>query len=101
MDIDLDSLQVKNNADSDRFEVQLGDDIGFITYRKLRNGTYVLLHTEVPAAYNGQGVAGKLTHDALEMIRAEGGKAVPECEYVKHYLERHPEYDDLVVALRE
>jgi hypothetical protein len=32
----------------------------------------------------------------LGRIRADGGKAVPRCEFMAAYVERHPEYRGLL-----
>ncbi len=97
MDIDVTNLAVRNNTDANQFEVQLGEDVGIITYRMQGDHVYVMIHTEVPPAYGGKGIANRLIHDALDMVRAEGGKVVPICPTVKKYIQRHPEYQDLVV----
>jgi predicted GNAT family acetyltransferase len=34
--------------------------------------------------------------DTLDAARAEGLKVVPHCEFVAAYIERHPEYRDLL-----
>ena len=33
---------------------------------------------------------------ALDHVRGEGGRIVPLCPFVRSWLERHPEYADLV-----
>ena len=96
MKIDVETLPVKNNRDKERFEVQLGDGFGVILYRK--RSAYILAHTEVPEAYTGRGIATHLVHEALEQIKAENGRIVPVCPFVKAYLQRHPEYQSLVAA---
>ncbi len=92
-------LEVKNNTDAERFEVQLGDKIGLIKYRK-DGPNYVLIHTEVPPEYGGQGIADRLAYVALETIKAEGVYLVPICPFIKSYLRRHPEYEPLVTERR-
>ncbi len=42
------------------------------------------------------GFGSKLVRGVLDRIRADGGKAVPRCEFVATYVERHPEYRDLL-----
>ena len=54
------------------------------------------MHTEVPEALAGRGVASKLIRGALEMVRAQGLKVVPQCPFVAAYMGKHPEYDDLI-----
>jgi len=54
------------------------------------------VHTEVPQALAGQGVGSKLIRGALEMVRAQGLKVVPQCLFVWAYMGKHPEYNDLL-----
>jgi uncharacterized protein len=98
MKLDVQTLPVKNDAVEHRFEVALGDKLGVIRYRK-RHTVYIMVHTEVPKEYGGQGIADHLAHEALEQVKAEGGNVVPLCPFVNAYIRRHPEYQSLVVPL--
>jgi predicted GNAT family acetyltransferase len=98
VNIDIQALQVKNNPAENRFEVQLGDSLGVIDYRK-KDSVYVMEHTEVPKAFRGQGIAQHLAHEALEQVKAEHGNVVPQCPFVRAYIQLHPEYQSLVVHI--
>jgi predicted GNAT family acetyltransferase len=54
------------------------------------------MHTEVPRALEGRGYAAALATAALDQARREGIRIIPSCPYVKAFLQRHPEYADLV-----
>jgi predicted GNAT family acetyltransferase len=95
---DVQTLPVKNNLAENRFEVTLGDKLGMIIYRK-EGSVYIMIHTEVPGEYEGQGIADHLAHEALEQVKAEHGQVVPLCPFVRAYIRRHPEYQPLVVSL--
>lgn len=56
----------------------------------------ILLHTFVPPELEGRGIAGRLATHGLGYAREHGMKVVPECPYVRSYIERHPEYQELV-----
>lgn len=64
----------------------------------MRGGHMVIDHTGVPDAIGGRGVAAALVRAALEHARAQGWRVVPACSYSAVYVQRHPEYADLVVA---
>jgi uncharacterized protein len=87
-------LDVVDNHDTGRYEVAVGPDVAFLTYRRRRN-KIALIHTEVPASLRGQGVASLLAKTALETARGQGLRVVILCPYVKEYVERHPEYQAL------
>ncbi len=87
--------EVNDNPAMARFEIRSGDSTAFVEYR--RSGDRIaLLHTEVPEALSGNGVGSKLVSGTLAAVRAEGLKVVPRCEFVAAYIERHPEYRDLL-----
>ncbi len=73
-----------------------GDSTASVEYRRAGDGRIALLHTEVPEALSGQGVGSKLVGGTLNAVQAEGLKVVPRCEFVAAYIERHPEYRDLL-----
>jgi len=98
MKLDVQALPVSNNTAENRFEIQLGANRGEIVYRK-SGSTYIMVHTEVPKEFGGQGIADHLVREALEQIKAAGETVVPLCPFVKAYIRRHPEYQPLVVPL--
>jgi predicted GNAT family acetyltransferase len=87
--------EVMENPAMSRFEMVSGDVVAFVEYRRERD-RIVLTHTEVPEALSGQGVGSKLVRGTLEALRNGGSKIEPRCEFVAAYIERHPEYRDLL-----
>jgi predicted GNAT family acetyltransferase len=63
---------------------------------RLRDGTIVFTHTEVPPALEGHGVGSALARFALDDARRRGLAVVPRCPFVAAFIRRHPEYRDLV-----
>ena len=59
-------------------------------------GRLVVVHTLVPEAIGGRGIAAALVEAMLAYARASDLKVVPRCSYTARYLSRHPEYADLV-----
>ncbi len=88
---------VRDNAAARRFELEAGDAVAFIDYQ--RNGGQVeLIHTEVPSVLEGKGVGSALVRGTLDLLRAEGATVLPTCSFVARYIERHPDYGDMVVG---
>jgi predicted GNAT family acetyltransferase len=82
--------------DRHRYELRAGDElVGIIDYR-LHGDVIRLVHTEVPAAFSGQGHASTLARSALDDARSRGLTVRPDCPYVASYIKKHPEYADLV-----
>jgi uncharacterized protein len=63
---------------------------------ELSGGRVVFTHTGVPPAYRGQGLAAQLVEAGLAWAREQGLKVVPACSYVHVYIQRHPEWQNLV-----
>ncbi|MBX6381426.1 MAG: N-acetyltransferase [Microbispora sp.] len=88
--------RVVDNAAASRYEILLdGVVAGFAQYR-LRDGSMVLPHTEIRDEFEGRGLGSKLVGAALDGARAAGLRVVPLCPFVACYIQRHPEYRDLV-----
>ena len=95
MNTPTDDLAVINNESANRFEIRIGDEVAFLTYRR-DGSTIAYTHTEVPPALEGHGIAAKLATHALDYARANSLDVVPLCPYVADYIKRHPAYEDLV-----
>ena len=90
------STEVRDNRDRQRYEIREdGVLAGFVQYN-MRGGRLILVHTEIDDAHEGHGLAGILVRGALDDIRTRGLRIVPVCPYVDHFIQKHPEYDDLV-----
>jgi uncharacterized protein len=87
--------EVINNTAHHRYELTVDGHLA-ATYYKLSDGVITFVHTEVPPELGGKGVGSKLVKGALDQVRAEGLKVVPVCPFVKAYIEKHPEYADLL-----
>jgi predicted GNAT family acetyltransferase len=91
-------LEVRDNPAKRRYEVEAdGELAGFITYRE-RPNAIELVHTQVEDAFEGKGIGSKLVQRTLDDIRARGLTLIPTCPFVKAFLERHTEYQDLVAT---
>jgi uncharacterized protein len=102
---DLESLEpqvppseaaVVNVPRAHRYELLLdGRRIGLLTYRQ-RENRIAFTHTEVSPACEGRGFGGRLAAAALDDARRQRLVVVPICPFITAYIDRHPEYQDLV-----
>jgi predicted GNAT family acetyltransferase len=65
-----------------------------IDYR-LIGGVMHIDHTEVPPELEGRGIAAALVRFALAHAREHGLKINPLCSYVRVYMQRHADTQDL------
>ena len=80
-----------------RYEIVVdGVVAGSTVTREGDGGVVAMPHTVVEDAFEGQGLAGQLVQGALDDLRARGLLVHPFCPYVKGWIERHPDYRDLV-----
>jgi predicted GNAT family acetyltransferase len=86
---------LRDNEDCNRFELDIDGVIAFVTYRK-SPGAITLVHTEVPAELGGRGVGSKLGRATLDAVRAQGRKLSVECDFIRSFMEKYPEYNDLL-----
>ena len=93
------TLAIRHEPDARRFAVDISGKTAYITYREHDVRILELDHTYVPSEARGGGIASQLTRRALEYAREHGYRVVPSCPFVAAYIERHPEYRELRVAL--
>ena len=88
-------ISVQHNPAASRFEARVGTQLAVADY-ELEDGRIVFMHTYVPTALRGHGIAEKLVRAGLEFAKAEKRKVVPECSYVAAFIERHKEFQGLL-----
>ena len=88
---------VRDVPEESRYEIRDGDRVlGLAAYQR-RGDTTVFTHTEVDPDAGQDGVGSRLVRAALDDVRSKGGSVVPQCPFVRGWIERHQDYADLVV----
>ncbi len=85
--------QVVSNG---RFELERDGHVAYLEYN-LAGKVLQLIHTQVPEALRGKGMASALAESALRWAREHGAKVDVICPSVDAYLKKHPEYSDLLI----
>ena len=87
---------VRDVPEESRYEIRDGDRVlGLAAYQR-RGDTTVFTHTEVDPDAGQDGVGSRLVRAALDDVRSKGGSVVPQCPFVRGWIERHRDYADLV-----
>ncbi len=81
---------------SGRFEIEQDGRIAYLEY-EISGGVLTLVHTEVPPELRKKGLASELAKTAFDWAREHHMKVDVVCPSVAAYIERHPEYADLVM----
>ena len=92
------TVTVRHEREASRFAATVDGHECELDYR-LDGGVLTILHTGVPSAVGGRGIAAELTRATVEFARAEGLKVYPACSYAAVYFRRNPQYSDLLVKL--
>ena len=97
--IDTVEPTIVDAEDARRYEARDGDELaGFLDY-VVKRDRIALIHTEVLPGHQGRGIAAALARFALDDARRRGLRVIVTCEYVRAYVERHPETHDIVVGM--
>jgi uncharacterized protein len=88
------NYDIVHNTQKNRFEVEIDGKMSELNY-VLRPGQIIYTSTHVPRSLEGGGVGSALAKTALEYARANELDVVPHCSFVRAYIKRHPEYEEL------
>lgn len=86
---------VIDNKAHHRFELEVDGHLATEHYR-VDGNVITFEHTAVPPELGGKGVGSRLVQGALDQVRAKGLRLIPQCPFVKAWIEKHPDYADLV-----
>jgi predicted GNAT family acetyltransferase len=91
------STMIRNEPRQGRYTIALDDQLaGFADYR-VEGSRIVFTCTEIDPTRRRAGLAGRLVEFALDDVRASSGlTVVPECTFVAHFIDAHPDYQELV-----
>lgn len=83
--------EIVDNAAMHRFEMKVEDDIA-VSYYQEQDDRVLLLHTEVPQRFSGQGVGSRLAHAVFEELKRRGRRVITRCPFMASYAVKHPDY---------
>jgi len=88
-------LHVQHDCAAQEFSAELSGCRSILQYR-YANGVMTIVHTKVPGAVRGRGVAAQLMRAALTVAREKGWKVNPACSYALAFMRRETQYADLL-----
>jgi hypothetical protein len=86
----------QQSVSRNRFEFEEAGETAYLEFEVDGQGWITLWHTEVPPALRGRGIAGVLAQTAFEYARENGLKVDVICPVALDYVQKHPEYKDLI-----
>lgn len=91
------NLLIENNEAKQRFEIQIENLTGYITY--VQYDDYIdYTHTIVPNELGGRGIGTDLVKYGLAFARVHHLKVKPSCSFVAALIEKNKVYQDLLLS---
>ena len=87
--------KVQDNRSEQEFTLDTGGGRAVAAYQR-EGDVIVFTHTVVPPRLEGRGVGSRLIRGALDSARDQKLKVVAQCAFVAAYIDKHPEYRDLL-----
>ena len=88
--------EIRHNSQASRFELEQDGKTAVLGYDLKGKDIIVFTHTEVPPELEGRGFGSQLARSGLDYAHQQGLQVVSLCSFVAGYIERHPEYQDLL-----
>jgi predicted GNAT family acetyltransferase len=91
------ATEPRHNPDELRYEGWVGGHLaGYAAYRT-GDEVIVFTHTVVEPEFEGRGVGSAIVRHALDEVRRDGTRrVVPECAFVRAWIDRHVDYQPLL-----
>lgn len=99
MQNNITNLEVKDNPEKNRYELDFGDggDVAVLNY-SIDGDVIDMQSVVVPELHRNQGIARLITQTAFDSARDKGMKVIATCPYVKAFVKRYKsEYADMVI----
>ncbi|XP_018576923.1 protein NATD1-like [Anoplophora glabripennis] len=77
---------IENNFEKEELKIKINDAFATVTYKKMDNNTYDLLHTSIPEIYQGQGLGSILAERIFDHLIQSNKKIKVTCEYLQKYV---------------
>ncbi|MBS2538234.1 N-acetyltransferase [Catenulispora sp. NF23] len=89
-------VTVVENKERGRYEARVNGALAGVLAYSVQDGVAVMPHTMVEPQFEGRGLGALMAETALDDARARGLKVAPRCWFVAAFIEKNPEYQDLV-----
>ncbi len=87
---------VIENPGRHRYEIHVDGELAGFTMFTLDGDVAIMPHTKIDPEFEGQGLATALIGAALDDLRERKMTVVARCAFVREFVEKHPEYQDMV-----
>lgn len=92
----IELLDIQEDSEQKKFFALAGEEECFLKYRYVEPSIIDYYSTYVPKELGGRGFAAQLAEYALKFAKSEALKVIPSCSYVRAYIAKHREYQNLL-----
>lgn len=89
-------MNIIDNREKNRFEAEIDGHQAIVEY-SVKPGILVLEHIEIDKELAGKGIGGEMAESVLLEMELRGLKVIAECPFIKKYIEKHPEWNSILV----
>ncbi|PZS20432.1 MAG: GNAT family N-acetyltransferase [Pseudonocardiales bacterium] len=87
---------VTENPGRHRYEMSVDGVLAGFTMFTIDGDVAIMPRTQIEPEYKGQDLATTLIATTLDDLRHRGLRVVPRCPFVRDFIDKHPQYQDLV-----
>lgn len=92
------TVTVKLDEALSRYEIRVSGRLAGFTEFADRGSVRTFFRTQMEPEFEGRGLGSQLVGAALDSERAMHHQIRAKCPFVRRFVERHPEYADLMVT---
>lgn len=89
-------MEFKHSDNKVWLEDEDGKEVAVIDFPDVEEGIVNIIHTEVDGSLQGQGIASKITQEAVEVLRNTNRKAILSCSYAIRWFAKHEDAQDVL-----
>ena len=86
---------ITDNTSRQRFELIEDGKLAYADYQ-INDHVMIIPYVQADPALRGRGTAGRLMQCVLEEAKARELKVRPVCSYAAAYIQRHPEFQEVL-----
>ena len=91
-------IEVAHDPVHHRFVAVVEGREAHLSYQPAGAGVLDYESTFVPEQLRDRGIASTIVREALDYARQGHYRVIPSCWFVRGFVERHPEYQDLIAG---
>lgn len=89
--------EIHDDREAHRYTLTVDGETAVVLYNNVAGGL-LITETLVPPALEGRGIASRMARHVLADARTRSLRILPTCPFFAAYLQKHPEYADIVDA---